>query len=45
MNPESPSRAAGLALVTGAGGFIGGKIVERLLAEGRTVRTLSLIHI
>jgi nucleoside-diphosphate-sugar epimerase len=29
------------AFVTGASGFIGGKIAERLLAEGRRVRVLS----
>ncbi len=29
------------AFVTGASGFIGGKIAERLLAEGRKVRVLS----
>src|SRR3954471_1223529 len=27
--------------ITGASGFIGGKIAERLLAEGRRVRVLS----
>ena len=31
----------GLVFVTGASGFIGGKIAERLLAEGRPVRALS----
>jgi nucleoside-diphosphate-sugar epimerase len=30
-----------LALVTGASGFVGGKIVDRLLAEGRSVRAFS----
>jgi 2-alkyl-3-oxoalkanoate reductase len=30
-----------LALVTGASGFVGGKIVDRLLAEGRRVRAYS----
>ncbi|HTL68625.1 MAG TPA: NAD-dependent epimerase/dehydratase family protein [Lacunisphaera sp.] len=31
----------GTAFVTGASGFIGGKLVERLLAAGRRVRALS----
>ena len=29
------------AFITGASGFIGGKLAERLIAEGRTVRVLS----
>ena len=32
---------ASLTLVTGAGGFVGGKIVERLLAQGRRVRAFT----
>ncbi|HXF35719.1 MAG TPA: NAD-dependent epimerase/dehydratase family protein [Actinomycetota bacterium] len=36
----APSPSGGEALVTGASGFVGGAVVRRLRAEGRTVRAL-----
>src|SRR5262245_58597106 len=38
---SSPPGASPLALVTGGGGFLGRAIVERLLARGHRVRSLS----
>jgi nucleoside-diphosphate-sugar epimerase len=36
-------RTGGVALVTGAAGFIGGNLCERLLAMGRTVRAVDCL--
>jgi len=41
VSAMSPVSENSPAFVTGAGGFIGGKIVERLLHEGRSVRALA----
>jgi nucleoside-diphosphate-sugar epimerase len=41
MQPPAIDPALGLALVTGASGFVGSRLVQRLRAAGRPVRALS----
>jgi len=41
MEPPSSDRSVGTVLVTGATGYIGGRLVPRLLEAGHTVRCLA----
>ncbi len=45
MNGGQADASAGLALVTGAGGFIGSHLVEHLRQEGVPVRAADLAHV